>query len=87
MAETRARRRQVLRGTVVSTAMDKTAVVEVTNLKAHPVYRKRYRTTKRYYAHDENNECQVGDIIRIAETRPLSKKKRWRLLEVIEKAR
>ena len=87
MAETRAQKRQVLRGTVVSTAMDKTAVVEVTSLKAHPVYRKRYRTTKRYYAHDENNECQVGDIIRIAETRPLSKKKRWRLLEVIEKAR
>jgi len=87
MAETRAQKRQVLRGTVVSTAMDKTAVVEVTSLKAHPVYRKRYRKTKRYYAHDENNECQVGDIIRIAETRPLSKKKRWRLLEVIEKAR
>ncbi|MFO7950601.1 MAG: 30S ribosomal protein S17 [Candidatus Fermentibacteraceae bacterium] len=87
MAETRAQKRQVLRGTVVSTAMDKTAVVEVTSLKAHPVYKKRYRKTKRYYAHDENNECQVGDIIRIAETRPLSKKKRWRLLEVIEKAR
>ncbi len=87
MAETRAQKRQVLRGTVVSTAMDKTAVVEVTILNAHPVYKKRYRTTKRYYAHDENNECQVGDIIRIAESRPLSKKKRWRLLEVIEKAR
>lgn len=87
MAETRAQKRQVLRGTVVSTAMDKTAVVEVTSLKAHPVYKKRYRKTKRYYAHDENNECQVGDTIRIAETRPLSKKKRWRLLEVIEKAR
>lgn len=87
MAETRAQKRQVLRGTVVSTAMDKTAVVEVTSLKAHPVYRKHYRKTKRYYAHDERNECQVGDIIRIAETRPLSKKKRWRLLEVIEKAR
>jgi len=87
MAETRAQKRQVLRGTVVSTAMDKTAVVEVTKLKAHPVYKKRYRTTNRYYAHDEKNECQVGDVIRIAETRPLSRKKRWRLLEVIEKAR
>jgi small subunit ribosomal protein S17 len=87
MTETSAGSRQILKGRVVSVAMDKTAVVEVTILMAHPVYKKRYRTTRKYYVHDENNECSVGDLIRIEETRPLSKRKRWRLLDIVEKAR
>ena len=87
MAETRVSNRQVLTGTVISDTMDKTVVVEVISLKAHPVYKKRYHTTKKYYAHDEENQCGVGDKIRIAETRPLSKKKRWRVLEIVQRAR
>ena len=87
MAETRVGNRRVLKGTVVSSAMDKTVVVEVVSLKAHPVYRKRFRTTKKYYVHDEENQCGIGDTITIAETRPLSRKKRWRVLEIVEKAR
>ena len=78
--------RRVLRGKVVSNKMDKTIVVEVTTLKSHPVYRKRFRATKKYYAHDEQNQCQVGDVVTISETRPTSKLKRWRLLDVVEKA-
>lgn len=87
MTETHAGSRQIMKGKVVSVAMEKTAVVEVTILRAHPVYKKRYRTTRRYYVHDENNECSVGDLIRMEETRPRSKKKRWRLLNIVEKAR
>jgi len=88
MSETRVSSRQVMKGTVVSSGtMDKTVVVEVVTLKAHPVYRKRFRQTRRYFAHDENNECSKGDVVRIAETRPLSRLKRWRLLEIVEKAR
>lgn len=77
----------MLRGTVVSNAMDKTAVVEVTLVKAHPAYKKRVRSSSRYYAHDENNQCAVGDVVTIAETRPLSRLKRWRLIEIVEKAK
>ena len=87
MAETRIGNRRVLRGTVVSNAMDKTAVVEVTSVKAHPAYKKRVRSSSRYYAHDENNQCAVGDVVTIAETRPLSRLKRWRLIEIVEKAK
>ena len=87
MGESRARNRQVLKGTVVSVSMDRTAVVEVDTVRAHPVYRKRHRTSKKYYVHDAENVCNVGDLVTIAETRPLSKTKRWRLLEVVEKAR
>ena len=78
--------RKILRGKVTSNKMDKTIVVEVITLKSHPVYRKRFRASKKYYAHDEQNQCQVGDVVTISETRPTSKLKRWRLLEVIEKA-
>ena len=77
----------MLRGTVVSNAMDKTAVVEVTAVKSHPAYKKRVRSSSRYYAHDENNQCTVGDVVTIAETRPLSRLKRWRLIEIVEKAK
>ena len=87
MAETRVGNRRVLIGTVISDAMDKTVVVEVVSVKAHSVYKKRFRTTKKYYVHDEENQCGVGDRITIAETRPLSKTKRWRVLDIVERAR
>ena len=87
MAEIKAGTRRVLRGVVVSDKMDKTIVVEVRTLRAHPTYRKRYRTTKKYYAHDEQNQCGVGDLVTISETRPFSRLKRWRLLDIVEKAR
>lgn len=72
-------------GTVVSNKMDKTAVVEVTHRVAHPVYEKVMNRTTTMYAHDEKNECQIGDVVVIKETRPLSKKKRWRLIEILER--
>jgi small subunit ribosomal protein S17 len=79
--------RKVRQGTVVSSACDKTIVVAVKSDKPHPVYGKMMTSTKKYHAHDENNEAGVGDRVRIAETRPLSKKKRWRLLNIVEKAK
>jgi small subunit ribosomal protein S17 len=72
-------------GTVVSTKMDKTVVVRIDRQKRHRLYGKTIRTTHRYKAHDENNECSLGDIVRISETRPLSKEKRWRVMEIITK--
>tara|TARA_Y100001960_G_C13877502_1_gene449800 strand:+ start:217 stop:447 length:231 start_codon:yes stop_codon:yes gene_type:complete len=69
------------KGVVTSTKMDKTVVVSVHTYKSHPIYKKRYRVTKKFYAHDENNTCSEGDIVTIKETRPLSKLKRWELLE------
>ncbi|MCD4777075.1 MAG: 30S ribosomal protein S17 [Candidatus Aegiribacteria sp.] len=87
MAVVKAGNRRVLTGTVISSAMDKTVVVEVVSLKAHPVYKKRYRTTKKYYAHDEDNQCNQGDKVTISETRPLSKTKRWRVLDIVQRAR
>lgn len=74
-------------GTVVSDKMDKTVVVVVETLKTHPLYKKQMKYTKRFKAHDENNECGIGDKVKIMETRPLSKDKNWRLVEIIEKAR
>lgn len=79
--------RKVRQGVVVSAASDKTIVVEVTSDKPHPVYKKMMATHKKYHAHDENNEAGVGDRVHIMETRPLSKMKRWRLLDIIEKAK
>ncbi len=87
MAEAGKGSRRVLTGTVISSTMDKTVVVEVVSIKAHPVYKKRYRTTKKYYVHDEENQCNAGDKISISETRPLSKTKRWRVLDIVERAR
>ena len=78
--------RKVLVGTVVSNKMDKTVVVAVETSVRHKVYGKTVKTTYKLKAHDENNECQIGDRVRVMETRPLSKDKRWRLVEVIEKA-
>ena len=80
-------RRQERRGVVVSSAMDKTIVVEVDTIKAHPRYKKVVRRSTKFHAHDERNEAKVGDIVRIVETRPLSKTKYWRLAEVVEAAR
>ena len=78
--------RKTIIGKVVSDKMDKTVTVAVETLVAHPIYKKRYKKTTKFKAHDENNECGVGDLVKIMETRPLSKDKRWRLVEIIEKA-
>ena len=77
--------RKVREGTVISNKMDKTIVVEQRRRVQHPVYKRYITLTKKYYAHDEKNECQIGDFVRIMETRPLSKQKRWRVVEVLEK--
>jgi len=74
-------------GVVVSNKMDKTVVVAVHRDVRHPLYGKTVQNTVKFKAHDENNECQIGDRVRIMETRPLSKEKRWRVTEIIEKAR
>ena len=74
-------------GRVVSNKMDKTIVVAIEDSVKHPLYKKIIKRTVKLKAHDENNECRVGDRVRIMETRPLSKDKRWRLVEIIEKAK
>jgi len=74
-------------GKVVSDKMDKTIVVAIETLVRHPLYGKSMKRTTKFKAHDENNECKMGDKVRIMETRPLSKDKRWRLVEIIEKAK
>ena len=74
-------------GVVVSNKMDKTVVVAAVFKEKHPLYGKFVKKTKKYHAHDEKNECNVGDTVRIMETRPLSKTKRWRVVEIIEKAK
>lgn len=78
--------RKVQIGKVVSDKMDKTIVVAVETYKKHDLYHKRIKYTKKFKAHDENNEAKIGDTVKIMETRPLSKDKRWRLVEVTEKA-
>ena len=78
--------RQQKVGTVVSNKMNKTIVVAVESLKKHRIYKRTYKQTKRFQVHDEENTCQVGDIVRIEETRPLSKMKRWRLVEVVRQS-
>ncbi len=79
-------KRKVLRGTVVSDKMDKTITVEITTHKSHPLYSKRVKYSKKFKAHDENNEAKIGDIVEIMETRPLSATKRFRLVKIVEKA-
>lgn len=78
--------RKVYVGTVVSDKMDKTIVVEISSQKQHPKYKKRLKTSKGFKTHDENNSAKEGDVVRIMETRPLSKDKRFRLVEVVEEA-
>jgi small subunit ribosomal protein S17 len=93
MAETKAAerashqsKRKVLVGEVVSTKMQKTIVVEVTRKYSHPLYGRVMSRDKRFYAHDEKKDAHVGDVVRIEETRPLSKLKRWRLLDIVRRA-
>ena len=89
MADTKVKRniRKTEVGTVVSDKMDKTIVVLIKYNKRHPLYKKIIRRTAKLKAHDENNECNIGDKVRVMETRPLSKEKRWRLVEIIERAK
>ena len=84
MSERNNRREQI--GKVVSDKMDKTIVVAVETYKKHDLYHKRIKYTKKFKAHDENNQAKIGDIVRIAETRPLSRDKNWRLVEIVEEA-
>ena len=86
MAEARGMRK-TRTGVVVSDKMDKTIVVEIRTRVRHPLYGKIMNRTNRIKAHDEENQCGIGDTVRVAETRPLSKDKRWRLVEIIEKAK
>lgn len=79
--------RKTRTGKVVSDKMDKTIVVAVENHVKHPLYNKIVKRTYKLKAHDENNECGMGDIVKVMETRPLSKDKRWRLVEIMEKAK
>jgi small subunit ribosomal protein S17 len=88
-AETEARpnERKVREGIAVGTKMDKTVIVAVVDRVRHPRYRKTVQRTKKLYAHDETNDVREGDRVRVAETRPFSKQKRWRIVEVLERAR
>jgi len=79
--------RKTRTGKVVSNKMDKTIVVAIENHVKHPLYNKIVKKTYKLKAHDENNECNIGDIVKVMETRPLSKDKRWRLVEIVEKAK
>ena len=79
--------RKTIIGTVVSDKMDKTITVAIETFVAHPIYKKRFKKTTKFKAHDENNECAVGDKAKLMETRPLSKDKRWRLVEILERAK
>jgi len=78
-------KRKVKKGLVVGDKMDKTVVVAVETRKVHPLYKKAIRGTKKYKAHDENNACKIGDTVKIIETRPLSREKRWRVVEITSK--
>ena len=87
MEEKRISSRKVRVGKVVSDKMDKTVVVAIEDRVAHPLYKKIVGRTYKLKAHDENNECGIGDTVEVMETRPLSKDKRWRLVRIIEKAK
>jgi small subunit ribosomal protein S17 len=79
--------RKVRLGTVISDKMNQTIIVQVGTSKAHRLYKKTVQQRTRFKVHDEKNECGVGDLVRITETKPISKEKRWRLLEIVEKAK
>jgi len=87
MAEVTRNLRKTRVGTVVSDKMDKTIVVAIKNNIKHPTYGKIIKRTAKVHAHDENNECRIGDVVEVMETRPLSATKRWRLVSIIEKAK
>ena len=84
--QTAEKKKRFKMGRVVSSTMEKSIVVAVDRLTQHPFYGKTIRRTSKFMAHDENNECEVGDKVRIEESRPLSKRKRWKLVEVVERA-
>ena len=84
--EVRGRRKERV-GYVISDKMEKTVVVRVSDLTQHPLYKKTIQRRVRFQAHDEENACGIGDLVRIMETRPISKQKRWRVVEVVEKAK
>ena len=86
MEETRNLRKERI-GVVVSNKMDKSIVVKIERREKHPIYGKFIKKTDRFIAHDEKNECNIGDTVRIMETRPMSKRKCWRLVEIIERAK
>ncbi|MDY5804917.1 MAG: 30S ribosomal protein S17 [Oscillospiraceae bacterium] len=87
MEEKRISSRKVRVGKVISDKMDKTVVVAIADRVAHPLYKKIVGRTYKLKAHDENNECGIGDTVKVMETRPLSKDKRWRVVEIVEKAK
>lgn len=86
MTEERGQRR-VKTGRVVSNKMDKTVTVRIESVMQHSLYKKTVKRSKKYKAHDENNQCNIGDLVKIIETRPLSKDKRWRVIEILERAK
>lgn len=79
--------RKVRVGTVVSNKMKKSIIVAIERRVAHPIYKKYFKKTTKLMAHDEDNQCRLGDVVKIMETRPLSKRKKWRLVEIVEKAK
>jgi len=85
MADTKNKKTRV--GVVSSTSMDKSVTVTIQRKLRHPIYGKFVKKSKKFMAHDEKNECNVGDTVKIMETRPLSKRKRWRMVEILEKAK
>jgi small subunit ribosomal protein S17 len=87
MEATKAKTRKQIIGKVVSNKMDKTIVVELAKMIMHPKYKKFVKSTKRVKGHDDKNECSIGDLVKIEETRPLSKEKRYRLVEIVEKVK
>ncbi len=84
--ETRALRKTRI-GVVVKNAMDKSITIAIERKVAHPIYKKYFKKTTKLMAHDEKNECTIGDVVKIMETRPISKNKNWRLVEIVEKAK
>lgn len=83
--EPKASRKQIKIGRVVSNKMEQTVVVRVDYLKPHPLYRKIIRKTSKFHAHDDTNECRIGDTVKIEESRPLSRTKRWRVVEIMQR--
>ncbi len=80
-------KKRILQGKVASAKAEKTIIVSIERQIAHPLYKKYYKRTKKFMAHDENNECKQGDIVKIRESRPLSARKRWTLVEIVERAK
>ena len=79
--------RKTRTGVVIKNSMDKSIIISIQRKIAHPIYKKYFKKTTNLMAHDENNECNVGDVVKIMETRPISKNKNWRLVEIVEKAK